>query len=66
MRSKPKQRRDRGDCMVDQRPLAKQRRCLVAAKPPRAAAGNDRPQNQADTSIFTGTDFAAGTWLSSA
>jgi hypothetical protein len=52
--------------MVDQRNAAQRRLRLVGAEAGRAAAGQDRAEDQRSTSIRTGTDFPAGTWLSSA
>lgn len=52
--------------VVDQRLAAEQRERLVAAEAARRAARDDRAEDQPAFSSLTGTDFPAGTWLSSA
>lgn len=59
-------RPDRRDGVVEQRLAVEQCLGLVAAEPARSAAGDDRAEDQRITSSLTGTDFPAGTWLSSA
>lgn len=59
-------RRDQVARVLGERATAEQRAGLVRPEARRSSAGQDDPQDQDALSILTGTDFAAGTWLSRA